>query len=100
MNKKDDDDGYSQVLSGHTDYIASVTQLKDGRIVSGSHDNTLRFWDLDKQAGDDGYVRVLSDHTDEVYTVTQLKDGRIVSGSADKTLRVWGYVASKTGDAS
>ena len=68
--------------------------------VSGSEDNTIRVWDLDKQSGDEGYARVLTDHTDDVSSVTQLKDGRIVSGSWDRTLRVWGYVASKTGDAS
>ena len=33
-------------LSGHTGGIWTVTQLTDDRIVSGSDDNTLRFWYL------------------------------------------------------
>ena len=87
-------------LSGHTDTVCFVTQLTDGRIVSGSRDNTLRVWDLGKSEDDDGFVQELSGHTDWVNSVTQLTDGRIVSGSTDKTLRVWGYVDPETGDAS
>ena len=33
-----------QVLTGHRSFIRSVTHLTDGRIVSGSGDNTLRIW--------------------------------------------------------
>ena len=35
---------YVRVLTGHTSCVESVTQLTDGRIVSGSNDNTLSFW--------------------------------------------------------
>ena len=95
-----------QELTGHSDCVTSVTQLADGRIVSGSWDKTLRVWDLDKQEYDDGFVRVLTGHSNEVYSVTQLTDSRIVSGSEDTTLRVWdldkqehedGYVRVLTG---
>ena len=47
-----------QELTGQTNFVLSVTQLTDGRIVSGSEDNTLRVWDLDKQEDQDGYVCV------------------------------------------
>ena len=66
-----------QELTGHTNMVSSVTQLKDGRIVSGSEDNTIRVWDLGKREDEDGYVRVLTGHTSDVYSITQLKDGRI-----------------------
>jgi WD40 repeat protein len=31
-------------IEGHDDYIRVVAGLKDGRICSGSRDNTLRVW--------------------------------------------------------
>ena len=87
-------------LRGHTDWVVSITQLTDGRIVSGSVDCTLRVWDLGKRDGEEGYVRELTGHTDYVSSVTQLKDGRIVSGSQDGTLRVLGYVELETGSGA
>ena len=88
-----------QKLTGHTAAVFSITQLTDDRIVSGSDDETLRVWDLEKSEGEDGFVRELNGHTSWINSVTQLTDGRIVSGSLDKTLRVWGYVSPETGDA-
>ena len=70
-----------QELTGHTEPVNSVTQLTDGKIVSGSGDQTLRVWDLGKREDEEVCVRVLTGHTDYVRSVTQLKDGRIVSGS-------------------
>ena len=59
------------------------------RAVSGSHDNTLRVWDLESGQR----VRTLEGHTDGVGSVSVTSDGRrAVSsgrGSRDKTLRVW-----------
>ena len=53
-------------LTGHTYTVDSITQLTDGRIVSGSMDNTLRVWDLAKQENEDGYVRELTGHRNRV----------------------------------
>ena len=33
------------MLSGHTSYVRCVVQLDDGRVVSGSHDQTLKVWE-------------------------------------------------------
>ena len=33
-----------RVLRGHGNYVLSVTQLRDGRIASGSWDKTIRVW--------------------------------------------------------
>ncbi len=33
------------VLEGHTNWVVSVSILPDGRILSGSWDDTLRVWD-------------------------------------------------------
>ena len=31
-------------IRGHTNYVTSVIQLSDGRLVSASYDNTLKVW--------------------------------------------------------
>jgi WD40 repeat protein len=62
-----------------------VVQLADGRVISGSFDNTLRLWDIESGA----CVKTLAGHTNSVYCVVQLADGRVLSGSGDKTLRLW-----------
>jgi len=66
----------------------SVAFSPDGlRIVSGSWDGTLRFWDA-KTGLPIG--QPLSGHSDWIRSVAFSPDGlRIVSGSDDNTLRLW-----------
>ena len=81
--------GYRKVakLQGHTDRVECLQALPDGRIVSGSYDNTLRVW---ARGADGEWNReVLSGHTGIVWCLQALPDGRIVSGSYDEDLRVW-----------
>lgn len=70
----------------HVRDVTTLTVLPDGRVVSGSYDNTLRVW-----CPETGLCEhVLEGHTG--YTalcVAVLPDGRIVSGSDDDSLRVW-----------
>ena len=70
--------------NGHTNTVMCVCQLADGRVVSGSADNTLRVWDAEGKC-----VATWQGHTSYVMCVCQLADGRVVSGSRDNTLRVW-----------
>jgi len=68
--------------------VYCVTQLDDGRVMSGSFDNTLIVW----AKGDDGTfaaAQTLTGHTDSVRCVAQLNDRRIASGSDDTTIKVW-----------
>ena len=74
-----------RTLEGHEGGANAVAVLPDGRVVSGSSDNTLRVWDL--TLGES--VQTLEGHTDWVRAVAVLPDGRVVSGSSDNTLRVW-----------
>ena len=74
-------------LKAHTADVNCLQALPDGRIVSGSDDNTLRIWT--KSAGGKWDSEVLSGHTDSVRCLQALPDGKIVSGSNDRTLRIW-----------
>jgi WD40 repeat protein len=75
------------VLSGHTDWVGSLTFTLDGiSIVSGSSDTTLKLWDV--QTG--GVVRTFQGHTSQVYSISVSSDcTTIASGSYDETIRLW-----------
>jgi len=75
------------ILSGHTEYIKSLTFSSDGTsLVSGSLDRTVKLWDI--QTG--GVVKTFTGHTNYVWSVSISADcTRIASGSPDDTVRLW-----------
>jgi len=72
-------------LIGHTSGVSSVLVLPDGRIASGSNDNTLRVWDLDNMKR----TLTLQGRDCCISCVSILYDGRIVNGSCNNTLHIW-----------
>jgi WD40 repeat protein len=72
-------------MTGHTNTVWSVAVLPDGRVVSGSMDNSIKLWDLLLGS----CVLTLTGHTNSVLSVAVLPDGRVVSGSDDKSIKVW-----------
>src|ERR1700730_6543750 len=73
-----------QVMEGHSHGVTSVSFSPDGtRIVSGSHDSTVRVWDAVTGA----HLQTLEGHSLSVTSASFSPDGtRIVSGSYDKTV--------------
>ncbi len=73
---------------GHEGVVTAITVTPDGkRIVSGSHDRTIRVWDMETGAA---IGNTLEGHKGWVNAVAVTLDGkRIVSGSDDHTIRVW-----------
>ena len=75
------------VLSGHTDWVRSVTFSSDGRsLASGSDDKTVKLWDL--QTG--GVIKTFYGHNDYICSVSISGDYTgVVSGSGDLTIHLW-----------
>jgi WD40 repeat protein len=71
-------------LKGHRGEVHSLAFSRDGRIVTGGADRTVRVWDRG------GRAVVMRGHEDEVMTVVFTADGgKVLSSSADGTLRLW-----------
>jgi WD40 repeat protein len=77
--------GEPLTLTGHTSYVTCFAMLPDGRLVSGSSDNTLKTWDVDSLQ----CLTTPSEHMYGIWCLAVLPDGRLVSGSADNTLKIW-----------
>jgi len=76
-------------LVGHVDWVSCITIISldrfNEKIVSGSHDTTIKIWDSKTGKCD----ATLIGHSDYVRCVAILCDHRIVSGSDDRTLKIW-----------
>ena len=72
-------------LEGHTGEVRAIVALPDGRLASGSADNTIRLWDV--ATGEE--TARLAGHTGEIRAMVVMPDGRLASGSADTTIRLW-----------
>lgn len=81
--------GQPQILSGHTDFVLCLETLPDGRIVSGSRDNTVRVWDPNRPKNHPKHVQILRGHNGWILDLKVLPNESIVSGSCDGTVRVW-----------
>jgi len=74
-----------RTFEGHSAAISCV-QFDMGRIVSGSHDKTIRVWNI--KTNSPWSVMTLTGHSGEVRCL-HLEGNRLVSGSVDTTIKVW-----------
>ncbi len=69
----------------HKSDVICVLSLKNGMIVSGSSDTSIRIWD--SKTGK--CVKVLEGHTHTVLCIIELESGYLASGSLDQTAIIW-----------
>jgi WD40 repeat protein len=72
-------------LEGHSAQVTALCVLPDGRLASGSYDNTIRLWDLTTGAES----ARLEGHSAWVTALCVLPDGRLASGSWDYAILLW-----------
>jgi len=65
--------------------------MKNGNIVAGSRDGTVKVWDINKSV----CILNIKAHNNFIYAIKMLVDGNIATGSADNTIKIWN---SKNGD--
>jgi len=76
-----------RTFEGHSEGISCV-QFDGTRIVSGSHDKTIRVWNI--KTNSKWSVLTLTGHSGEVRCLHLEPGGnRLVSGSTDTTIKVW-----------
>ncbi|CAB3398919.1 unnamed protein product [Caenorhabditis bovis] len=76
----------SCILRGHEDHVITCMQIHDDLLVTGSDDNTLKVWSIDRGV----CLFTLTGHTGGVWTSQISSCGRfIVSGSTDRSVKVW-----------
>ena len=77
------------ILIGHTNYIASIVQTKDEKLISGSTDYSIMIWEESDTSNYVNKVKI-SQMVGKVLCLTLLKDGRLVTSSdGDNTIKIW-----------
>lgn len=77
------------VLSGHTNYIASIVQANDEKIITGSTDHSIMIWE-ESEVGNYVNKVTINQMVGKVLCLYLLKDGRLVSTSdGDNTIKIW-----------
>jgi WD40 repeat protein len=67
-------------------WVRSLIELKNGELISGGDDGTLRRWRDGKPVGDG---KPIATGQDKVWSLIELKNGEVISGGFDGTLRRW-----------
>ena len=85
-----------QVLQGHAAEIWTLAfgsrfgEQEGSFLLSGSHDNTVRVWNLQVPASAPDYVQIFRGHGGWVRSAAFSPDGRyVISGAYDSLVKIW-----------
>ena len=73
-----------KTLKNHSELLDHISQLKDGRLISSSNDNTLNIYKKDTFE----IQLSIKEHSGPVRYFTQLNNDKIISCSDDKTMNI------------
>ena len=73
------------IIINHIEYVYCLTILKDGRLVSGSYDNSIIIYNKETYKPD----LIIKEHKDPIFCITTLNSGILASCSADKTIKLY-----------
>jgi len=73
------------VLNNHTSNVTCLTILKDGRLVSGSRDDSIIIYNKETYKSD----LKIREHGNSVYCLTTLSSGILASCSYDETIKLF-----------
>jgi len=73
------------ILNNHTSYINFLTILKDGRLVSGSSDQSIIIYNKETYKPD----LTIKEHNDDVFYIITLISGILASCSCDETIKLF-----------
>lgn len=85
--KKEDENARFNNVMAHLASINALAISPDEKLlISGSADNTIKFWSLP----DGALMKTIGEHKNIVHSLYISSDGRLlVSGSRDKTIKLW-----------
>ncbi len=72
-------------LNLHTNIVYCLAILNDGRLVSGSNDNSMIIYNKVTYQPD----LIIKEHTNSVFCIIQLSSGELVSCSADNQIKIF-----------
>ena len=72
-------------LSAHTDRVLCAAILPENKMISGSTDTTIKYWNTVNGA----CLKTLRGHFDIVFCAQVVSIDQILSGSRDSTIKLW-----------
>jgi WD40 repeat protein len=78
-------DNISTFSTEHKGRINILIKLKDGCIVSGGQDKTIKVWNIKSNQS----LMTLTGHKSMIWSLCEINENKLLSGSSDKTAIIW-----------